>query len=140
MRTRVKARLAAVAAAAAIAASGAMLAPGIADAATTHPSARLATALSIKASAPVAAHHLTFAVIAGQLTSGSSPLRFKVVWLERQGPRGHWFVIRRERTHVHGWVAYRIGERRTSNFRLVFRGTPNFKPAVSAPVTVTAVS
>jgi len=35
-------------------------------------------------------------------------------------------------------VVYRIRERRTSSFRLVFRGSPRFKRAVSAAVTVTA--
>lgn len=138
MRTSFKARLGALAAAAAIATTGAMAVSGVADAAT-HPAARVATSLSIKASTPHAVHHRTFAKIAGQLTAGTSPVRFKVIWLERQGPRGHWIVVQRERTHRNGWVLFRILERKTSNFRLVFRGTANFKPAVSAPVTVTAV-
>jgi hypothetical protein len=140
MRTSVKARLAAVAAAAAIATTGAMAVTGVADATTTHPAARVATALSIKASTPVSRHSFTVARIAGQLTAGTSPLRLKVVWLERQGPGGHWFIVQREFTHRHGWVAYRVRERKTANFRLVFRGSLNFKPAVSAPVTVTAAS
>jgi hypothetical protein len=140
MRTSFKARFAAVAAAAAIAASGAMTMSGVANASTGHPAAKLPTALSIHASAPVTRHHRTFARISGQLTSGTTPLRFKVVWLERQGPKGHWLVVRRERTHRNGWVFYRVGERKTSNFRLVFRGSPNFSRSVSSTVTVTAAS
>jgi hypothetical protein len=138
MRTSVKARLGAVAAAAAIAATGAMAASGVADAAVTHPAARVATALSIKAGKPVAVRHGTTARVGGQLTAGTSPIRFKWVWLEKQGPRGHWFPIRRELTRVHGWVVFRIFEHRTASFRLLFRGSPNFAPSVSAPVTVTA--
>jgi hypothetical protein len=139
MRTSFKARLGALAATAAIATTGAMAVSGVADAAT-HPAARVATTLSIKASTPRAVHHRTVARIGGQLTAGTSQIKFKVIWLERQGPKGHWIVVQRERTHRHGWVAFRVRELKTSNFRLVFRGTANFKPAVSAPVTVTAVS
>jgi hypothetical protein len=137
MRTSVKARLGAVAAAAAIATTGAMAASGVADATVTHP-ARVATALSIKAGKPVALRHVTTARVGGRLTSGTSPIRFKPVWLERQGPHGHWFPIRREFTGVHGWVVFRVFERKTGSFRLLFRGSPNFAPSVSAPVTVTA--
>jgi hypothetical protein len=141
MRTSLRARLGAVAAAAAIATSGAaMTVSGVADAATTHPAARLATALSIKSSTPVARHNRTVARIGGQLTSGMTPLRFKAVWLQRQGPKGNWFVVQGERTHRHGWVVFRVHERKTTNFRLVFRGSANFKRAVSAAVTVTAAS
>jgi len=140
MRTAIKARAVALAAAGAIATTGVLAASGVADAATAHPAGRVATALSIKASTPVARHHRTFAKIAGQLTAGTSPVRFKVIWLERQGPKGHWLIVRRERSGVHGWVGFRVAERATSNFRLVFRGTPNFKPAVSSTVTVTAAS
>jgi hypothetical protein len=140
MRTSVKAKIAAAAAAAAIATTGAMAMTGVADAATTHPAARVATALSIKASTPVARHHVTVAKIAGQLTAGTTPLRIKPVWLERQGRSGHWFVVQRELTRWHGWVAFRIRERKTTNFRLVFRGSLNFKRAASVPVTITAAS
>ena len=140
MRTAIKARAAALAAAAAIATTGVLAASGVADAATAQPAGRVATALSIRSSTPVAVHHHTFAKIAGQLTAGTSPVRFKLVWLERQGPKGHWFIVRRERTGVHGWVGFRILERATTNFRLFFHGTPNFKPAVSSVVTITAAS
>jgi hypothetical protein len=140
MRISVKARLGAVAAAAAIATTGAVAASGAADAAVTHPGARVATALSIKAGKPVALHHFTTARVGGQLTAGTTPIRFKWVLLERQGPRGHWFPIRRELTRVHGWVVFRVFERKTGSFRLLFRGSPNFAPSVSAPVTITAAS
>lgn len=138
MPISVSARFGALIAAATIATTGVM-ATGVAEAAT-HPAARLSTSLSIKASTPKAVRHHTVARIAGQLTSGTSPLRFKVVWLERQGPHGHWIVVQRERTHRHGWVVYRIRERKTSTFRLVFRGTANFKRAVSSTVSIAAAS
>lgn len=138
MRTSLKARLGALAATAAIATSGAMAASGVADAAV-HPAVlRLPTTLTIHASAPVTRHHLTFARISGRLSSHHVGLRHKVVWLQRQGPKGHWFVVQRGITHRHGVVVYRIRERKTSNFRLVFRGSRNFRRAVSATVTVTA--
>ncbi len=138
MRTSVKARLGAVAAAAAIASTGVVASSGVADAAVTHPASRVATALSIKAGKPVALRHVTTARVGGRLTSGTSPLRFKPVWLERQGPHGHWFPLRRELTGVHGWVVFRVFERKTGSFRLLFHGSPNFAPSVSAPITVTA--
>ncbi len=138
MRTSLKARLGALAATAALTTSGVMAASGVADA-SVHPAVkRLPTTLSIHASAPVTRHHVTFARISGRLRSHHVGLRHKVVWLQRQGPKGHWFVVQREHTHRHGVVVYRIRERKTSNFRLVFRGSPNFKRAVSAVVTVTA--
>lgn len=139
MLTSVKAKLAAAAAVAAIAATG-VTATGVADAATAHPASRVATALSIQASTPVARHHLTFAKISGQLTAGTSSVRHKVVWLERQRPNGHWFATRTKRTNLHGWVRFGVVERKTHNFRLVFRGSLNFKRAVSAPITITAAS
>ena len=104
MRTSLKARLGAIAATAAITTSGAMAASGVADAAV-HPAVkRLPTTLSIHASAPVTRHHVTFARISGRLRSHHVGLRHKVVWLERRGPKGHWFVVQRERTHRHGVV------------------------------------
>jgi hypothetical protein len=139
MLSSVQAKFAVAVAAAAIATTGAA-ATGVAEAATAHPASRVATALSIKASTPVARHRLTFAKVGGQLTAGTSPLRLKVVWLERQRPNGHWFAVKAKRTHWHGWVVFRVVERKTTNFRLLFRGSLNFKRAVSAPVTVTAAS
>jgi hypothetical protein len=140
MLTSVKAKLAVAVAATAIATAGAATATGVADAATTHPSGRVPTALSITASTPVGVRHLTFAKISGQLTSGNAPLRLKAVWVERQRPNGHWFPVRAKLTRLHGWVRFRVVERRTTNFRLLYRGGLNFKPAVSAPITITAAS
>jgi len=138
MRTSFKARLGALTATAVLATSGAMAVSGVADAAVHPAIKRLPTTLSVRASAPVTRHHLTFARVSGRLSSHHVGLRHKVVWLERQGPKGHWFVVQRERTHRHGVVVYRVHERKTSSFRLVFRGSPNFKRSVSAVVTIKA--
>lgn len=139
MRTSVKARLGAFAAAAAIATSGATTMTGVADAATAYPaSRRLPTELSAHASKPVTRHHLTLATISGRLTSLRIPMRGKVVWLERRGPRGGWTAVRKQGTHMFGHVIFRVHERRTSSFRLAFRGTRTLKPSVSGPVMVKA--
>ena len=137
MRTSVKARIGAFAAAAAIATTGAATMTGVADAAVSHPAIhRLPTELSVHASKPVTRHHLTLAAISGQLTSQGIPLRGKVVWLERRGPRGHWMIVRKQRTHVLGRVAFRVHERRVSKFRLAFRGDRMLKPSVSPTALV----
>jgi hypothetical protein len=139
MRTSVKVRLGAFAAAAAIAASGAATMSGVADAATSDPGVRrLPTELSAHAGKPVMRHHLTLAAISGRLTSRRIPLRGKVVWLDRRGPRGHWTAVRKQRTHMFGRVFFRVHERRTSSFRLDFRGTQALRPSVSSPVMVKA--
>jgi hypothetical protein len=128
------ARFGAVAAAAAIAMTGATAA---ASASTTH--AKVATALSISESTPVVHPHQITAVVKGQLTApndANAPVSHKVVWLERQGPKGRWHLIRAEFTGRHGWVAFRVHVLKSGNFRLVFRGTPNFARSVSSAETV----
>ena len=137
------ARVGAVAAAAAIAATGATVAASAANAATAAP-AKVTTALSIANTTPKAHRHQTTAVVYGQLTAVStttSPVRFKRVFLERQGPKGHWFVVQIGRTGRAGWVHFRVHVRKVAaSFRLVFRGTPNFAKAVSASDTISPAS
>ncbi len=133
------ARFGAVAAAAAIAVTGATVAATAANAATAAP-AKVTTALSIANTTPKAHRHQTTAIVYGQLTAVStktSPVRFKPVFLERQGPKGNWFVVQIRKTNHSGWVHFRVHVRKVAaSFRLVFRGTPNFAKAVSAVDTI----
>jgi hypothetical protein len=133
-RGTIAVRFGALAAAAAIAVSGGAVA---ANAATAAPAAKLPTALSIQASAPVVRHHVTYARIKGQLTSSGVGLKFKVVWLAKQGPKGNWHLVRRDRTNRRGWARFLVHTRRTANYALVYRGQPNFQKAHSAVVTIT---
>ncbi len=130
------ARIGAAVAAAAIAATGAT---AVANAATAAP-AKVTTALSISNTTPKAHRHQTTAIVKGQLTAVSthvSPVRGVWVLLQRQGPKGHWFATKAERTGRHGWVAFRVHVRRHAvNFRLVFRGTKNFAKSKSAVDTI----
>ncbi len=136
-RGTMAARFGALAAAAAIVVGGGAAA---ASAATAAPAAKLPTALSIQASTPRTHHHITFAVIKGELTSSGVGLKFKAVWLAKQGPKGHWHLVRREFTHRNGWVRFLVHTRRTANYALAFRGTPNFQRSHSAVVTITVPS
>jgi hypothetical protein len=133
-RGTVAARFGALAAAAAIVVSGGAVA---ASAATAAPAAKLPTALSIQASTPKVRHHVTYAVIKGQLTSSGTPLRRKVIWLAKQGPNGKWHLVRRERTRHNGGVRFLVRTRRTVNYALAYLGSPNFQRAHSAVVTIT---
>jgi hypothetical protein len=129
------ARFGAVAAAAAIAVSGATAA---ADAATAAPAVqKVPTALSIANTTPVTHPHRTTAVVYGQLTSNSVPLRHLRVWLARQGAKGKWHLVRAERTGRNGYVRFRVHMRKTTTFALVFRGTRNFAKAMSPTDTIT---
>jgi hypothetical protein len=132
------ARFGAVAAAAAIAVTGATAAATAANAATAP--ARVTTQLSIANTTPKAHRHLTTAIVYGQLTAIStktSPVRFKRVFLERQGLKGHWVVVQSRKTNRAGWVHFRVHVRKVAaNFRLVFRHTANFAKAVSAVDTI----
>lgn len=141
MRTTVKARFCAFAAAAAVATSGAATMSGVADAAVSHPGLRrLPTVLSVHASKPVARQHLTVATISGRLSSSRVPLRGQVIWLERRGPHGHWNLVRKQQSHLLGRVTFRVHQRQTSSFRLAFRGSRMLKPSVSKTVTVKAAA
>jgi hypothetical protein len=133
-------RAGAVVATAAVALSGAAAA---ADAATTGHHVKVATALSISNTTPVLhRHHLTTAIIRGQLTAptttGTATISGKRVFLERRGVKGHWYVVQIGRTGRGGWVRFRVGVRRVAvHFRLVFRGTWNFARSTSAVDTIT---
>jgi hypothetical protein len=124
------ARIGAVAATAAIAVTGATAA---ASASTAAPVTKIPTALSIKNTTPVARGRLTTSVINGQLTAGKYDLRHLRVWLQRESPRGHWYVIWTKLTRRHGHVFFRVFiGKKAASFRLVFRGTRNFARSVSA--------
>jgi hypothetical protein len=128
------ARIGAVAATAAIAVTGATAA---ASAATTAPVTKIPTTLTISNSKPVAHPHQTTATINGHLTAGTFNLRHLRVWLQRQGPKGHWNVVQTKLTRRHGHVFFRVHiGKKSVNFRLVFRGTRNFARSVSAVDTI----
>jgi len=133
------ARIGAAVAAAAIAATGATAAANAATAAPTAP-AKVTTALSISNTTPKAHRHQTTAIVTGRLTAVSthiSPVRGMWVLLQRQGPKGHWFAVKADRTGRHGLVAFRVHVRKHAvNFRLRFRGTKNFAKSVSVVDTI----
>ena len=134
--TSLAARIGAVACTAAIAVTGATAA---ANASTAAPAVhRIPTTLTISNSKPVVHKHQTTAIINGHLTAGSYNLRHLRVFLQRQGPKGHWYVVQIHLTRVHGHVFFRVhlGKKAVS-FKLVFRGTRNFARSVSAIDTVT---
>jgi hypothetical protein len=130
-------RVGAVCAAAAIAVGGGVAAAGSALAAPAH--VKVPTSLSIANTTPVAHKHKTTAVVYGQLTGpDGSTIAGMPIFLQRQGPKGNWFVAQIGRTHANGWVRFRVHVRKVAaSFRLVFRGKRNFAKAVSAAVTIT---
>jgi len=129
------ARAGAVVATAAIAVTGATAA---ANASTAAPAVhKIPTTLTISNSKPVAHKHQTTAIINGHLTAGTYDLRHLRVWLLRQGPKGHWFVVQTGLTRPHGHIFFRVHIGKTAvSFRLVFRGTPNFGKSASAVDTI----
>jgi hypothetical protein len=135
--TSLMAKAGAVVAAAAIAVSGVA---AVADASTAAPArAKVATALSIHNTKPVAHEHQTTAIIGGRLAAirDHSPVRGVWVFLQRKGPKGHFVAVKAERTGRHGRVAFRVHVfQKEITFRLVFRGNRNFRRAVSATDTI----
>ncbi len=132
--TSLAVRLGTVAAAATIAVTGATAA---ASASTAAPVQKIPTTLTISNTAPVAHAHQTTATVVGHLTAGTYNLRHLRVFLERLGPKGHWNVKQAGRTHVHGYVAFRVHIfAKPATFRLVFRGTRNFAKSVSVIDTI----
>jgi hypothetical protein len=129
-------RVGAVCAAAAIGIGGGVAAADAATAAPAH--TKVPTALSIANTTPKAHRHVTTAVVYGQLTGpDGSTIAGKRIFLQRQGPKGHWLVVQIGRTHANGWVRFRVHVRKTAaNFRLVFRGQRNFAKSVSAVDTI----
>jgi hypothetical protein len=127
-------RIGALAAAAAITVGGGAAA---ASAATAAPAAKLPTTLTATVAKTKALPHGTLAVLKGLLTSSGTPLKFKRILLLKQGPQGHWHLIRRQLTHRNGMVRFVVRTRRTANYEMVYTGQPNFQRAVSNEVTVT---
>jgi hypothetical protein len=123
-------RIGGVVAAAAIAVTGATTA---ANASTAAPAlGKFHTTLTIRNTTPVAHPHQTTATVIGHLTSGRHNLSGLRVWLQRLGPKGHWFVAQMKRTRPHGHVFFRVHVfKKPATFRLVFRGNGNFKKSVS---------
>jgi hypothetical protein len=133
-------RVGAVCAAAAIAVGGGVAAAGSALAAPAH--TKVPTALSIANKPPVLHRHVTTAIVYGQLTGpDNATIAGKRIFLQRQGPKGHWFVVQIGRTHANGWVHFRVHVRKVAaSFRLVYRGQRNFARAVSAADTIAPVT
>lgn len=139
--TSLAARIGAVVATTAIAVGGATAvasasagSPNAAEAAAIH---RIPTHLRIGNTKPVARAHQTTAVVGGHLVAGRYDLRHMWVVLQRLGRYGRWNRVHASLTRVHGYVFFlvHIGSR-PATFRLVFRGTPNFGPAVSRIDTI----
>jgi hypothetical protein len=131
--TSLAARVGAVVATAAIAMTGATAA---ANASTTHHVKKIPTTLTITVAKPVAHKTDITDVVKGHLTASTYNLRGLPVRLERQGPKGHWFVVRREFTGRHGYVVFRVHFKKSITMKLVFPGTRNFARSTSATVTV----
>lgn len=132
--TSIAARVGAVVATAAIAVTGATAA---ASASTAAPAVkRIPTTLTITVAKPVTHKHFISDAVKGHLTAVGYNLRHLPVLLERQGPKGHWHVIRRELTGRHGYVAFRVFFKNSITLRMVFRGTRNLARSTSATVTV----
>lgn len=133
--TSLAVRIGGVAAAAAIAVTGAT---AVATASTAAPAVhKIPTTLTIKNTTPVAHPHQTTATVVGHLTAGAYNLRHLRVWLERLGPHGFWHVKQVKLTRPHGHVFFRVHiYGKPATFRLVFRGTHNFRKSISLTDTI----
>lgn len=101
-----------------------------------HAPTRLATALSIRVAHPMT-NLAGNDAISGRLTSHRRALRHKIVVLvSRADGASAWSFVRAKRTGRHGGVAFAVHPAASSHYRLVFQGTPNFRPARSAIVHV----
>ncbi len=131
--TSLAARVGAVVATAAIAVTGATAA---ADASTTTAASKIPTTLTISVAKPVVHKKFISDVVKGHLTAGTHTFSRLPVYLERQGPKGHWFVIRRELTGRHGNVVFVVRFKKSVTLKLVYRGNRFFHRSTSATVTV----
>jgi hypothetical protein len=131
--TSLAARIGAVAATAAIAVTGAT---ATANAATVPAVHKIPTALTIIVAKPVRHPHQITDLVAGHLRAGRHSLRHLPVWLERRGPKGHWFAVQRELTGRHGNVIFLVHFRKSITVRLVFRGNRYLAHSRSATVTI----
>jgi hypothetical protein len=132
MRASLLTRAGAAAAAGAMALTGAVVTAGAADAATVH---RLPTHLGI-AKRHATEHHRRITLIGGQLRSRRFPLRGKTVYLDGRLPGHKWVVVGHEATSRRGLVAFPVDPKITARYKLVYKGSPNFRPSVSRVVTV----
>jgi hypothetical protein len=134
--TSLAVRIGGVAAAAAIAVTGATAVATASTAAPAH-SGKIPTTLTITNTTPVAHPHQTTATVVGHLTAGTYNLRHLRVWLERLGPHGFWHVKQVKLTRPHGHVFFRVHIfAKPATFRLVFRGTHNFRKSISVTDTI----
>jgi hypothetical protein len=131
--TSLAARIGTVAATAAIAVTGATATANAAAVPAVH---KIPTALTVTVAKPVRHPHQITDIVKGQLKAGRYNLRRLPVWLERRGPKDHWFAVQREFTGRHGHVVYRVHFRKSITLRLVFRGTANLAHSKSATVTI----
>lgn len=101
-----------------------------------HPPRRLGTSLSIRAASPVV-NLAGNSAINGRLTAHRKALRGKVVvLLSRTTGSSTWAFAKAKRTGRNGGVAFVIHPSATAHYKLVFQGTPNFRPARSGVVRV----
>jgi hypothetical protein len=134
MRASLMTRAGSVAAAAVIATTGAMATAGAADASTAHHH-RLPTHL-FAAKRRAFEHHHRVTVIFGRLsTVHNIGLRGRVVFLDRITRKGV-LKVGRERTGMHGRVAFVVDPKATTRFVLVFEGTPHLHSSHSRVVVV----
>jgi hypothetical protein len=131
--TSLAARIAAVGATAAIAVTGATTAASASAVPAVH---KIPTTLTVSVAKPVAHRHGFTDVVKGHLKAGTLNLRHLPVLLQRRGPRGHWFTVRRELTGRHGNVVFRVHFRKSITLRLAFRGNRKFARSKSATITI----
>jgi hypothetical protein len=134
MRASLMTRAGSVAAAAVLATTGAVAVAGAADASTAHHH-RLPTHLAVaKRRAFEHGHRVT--VLSGRLsTVRNVGLDRRVVFLDRITSKGL-VQIGRERTGVHGRVAFVVAPKATARFVLIFKGTELFHSSHSRVVVV----
>lgn len=101
-----------------------------------HAPTRLATALSIRVAHPMT-NLAGNDAITSRLTSHRRALRHKIVVLvsRADGATG-WSFVRAKRSGRNGGVAFGVHPSASAHYRLIFQGTPNFRPARSAIVHV----
>ncbi len=130
-------RAGSAAAATAIGGTGIAVTAGAANAAVTHPP-KLPTSLSVR----VATHpYYHFDVVSGVLKSHRVPLRDELVYLESRpaGSTAKFDVLAKDRTGRYGEADFRVKPATATRYVLVFPGSPNFRAARSAAVTVKSV-
>jgi hypothetical protein len=136
MRASLLVRAGSAAAVAVMAMSGTMATAGAANAATAH-ARRLATHVYI-AKRPAVLHRRHVTVLVGDLRSHRSPLRDKVLYLDRRTAGHKWVVVGKEETGKFGGARFVVDPKVKAHYALVFRGSPNFQGSHSRVVVVGA--